>query len=207
MKRKTSFLIASAIAAAALPAIAQMPTTPPGAPEISRVLPGSYVVESSHTQVAFRVNHLGFSFYHGIFGDITGSMTIDPKVPNKAKVSIEIPIAKIQTTSTALNEHLQKPEFFDAAKFPTAHFESTSVVAHGMKARISGKLTIKGITKPVVLDTQFVGAGKSMMGAEAAMGFTATTTIKRSDYGISYGIPLVPDEVPLVIEAAFEKAK
>ncbi|SDC46861.1 Polyisoprenoid-binding protein YceI [Sphingomonas sp. YR710] len=208
MKRIHSLLLATTFVAVTIPALAQMPTTPPGAPDPTRVVAGTYTVEPSHSQVAFTVNHLGFSFYRGIFGDITGSMTLDPKTPAGAKVSIDIPITKVVTTAEKLNEHLQKPEFFDSAKFPTAHFESTSVVAKGMTATISGNLTIKGVTKPVVLKAKFVGAGHSMLpGGSIAMGFEATTTVKRSDFGISYGIPLVPDDVPLDIAVAFEKAK
>jgi polyisoprenoid-binding protein YceI len=153
--------------------------------------------------VTFTVNHLGFSTYRGIFGAITGSMTLDPKAPAKAKVSIDIPMSGITTTVEKLDEHLKTPDFFDAAKYPTAHFESTSVRVSGKTAKISGNLTIKGVTKPVVLDTVFVGAG-TMMG-KRTVGFDATTTVKRSDFGVSYGIPLVPDAVPLQISVAFEK--
>ena len=196
-------LLAGIYMAATLPAIAQMPTTPPGTSDTRRVIAGTYMVDPGHSQVAFTVNHLGFSTYHGIFGDVTGSMSIDPKAPAKAKVSIDIPIQGIATTSAKLNEHLLGPDFFDAAKHPTAHFESTSIRASGKSARISGNLTIKGVTKPVVLDAVFVGAG-TMMG-KRTVGFDATTTIKRSDFGVSYGIPLVPDAVPLQISVAFEK--
>jgi len=208
MKRTPLFLLAATIAATTLPVFAQMPTTPPGAPDAARVSGGSYTADPGHSQVAFTVNHLGFSLYRGIFGEISGTMTLDPKAPAKAKVSIDVPIDKVVTTSTKLNEHLMKPEFFDAAKFPTAHFESTSIVAKGMTAMITGNLTIKGVTKPVVLKAKFIGAGKSMMpGGSEAIGFEATTSIKRSDFGVSYGIPLVPDLVPLDISVAFEKAK
>lgn len=187
----------------ALPIAAQMPKTPPGTSDIRGVTAGTYTVDPSHSQVSFTVNHLGFSTYRGLFGAITGSMTIDPKAPAKAKVSIDIPMSGITTTVAKLDEHLKKPDFFDAAKYPTAHFESTSVRPSGKTARISGNLTIKGVTKPVVLDAVFVGAG-TMMG-KRTIGFDAKTTIKRSDFGVSYGIPLVPDDVPLEIFVAFEK--
>jgi polyisoprenoid-binding protein YceI len=133
-------------------------------------------------------------------------MTIDPKAPAKAKVAIDIPMSGITTTVKELDEHLKAADFFDAAKYPTARFESTSVRVTGPKtAKIAGNLTVKGVTKPVVLDTVFVGAG-TMMG-KRTIGFDATTTVKRSDFGVSYGIPLVPDAVPLQISVAFEKAE
>ncbi|MGC6331330.1 YceI family protein [Rhizorhabdus sp. FW153] len=199
----TAFALVMGISIAAVPLAAQMPKAPPGSSDVRRVTAGTYTVDPGHSQVTFTVNHLGFSTYRGLFGSLTGSMTIDPKAPAKAKVSIDIPMSGITTTVEKLDEHLKAPDFFDAAKYPTAHFESTSVRAMGKTAKISGNLTIKGVTKPVVLDAVFVGAG-TMMG-KRTIGFDATTTIKRSDFGVSYGIPLVPDAVPLQISVAFEK--
>ena len=199
-----SLLLSLGIAVTPLAAIAQeMPKTPPGTPDVGQVVAGTYTVDPGHSQVAFTVNHLGFSTYRGLFGDVTGSMTIDPKMPDKAKLSIDIPISGLRTTIAALDEHLKKPDFFDADKYPTAHFEATTIRASGKSARITGNLTLKGVTKSVVLEASFVGAG-TMMG-KRTVGFDATTTIKRSDFGVSYGIPLVPDAVPLQISVAFEK--
>lgn len=209
MKRLTLSLTALMVATATLPVLAQMPTTQPGAQIAARVTGGEYKADPSHTQVGFTVNHLGFSFYRGIFGDVAGTLTLDPKAPENAKVSIDIPMSGLSTTSAALTEHMKKPEFFDAAKFPTAHFESTAVKVSGNNATITGNLTIKGVTKPVTLKAEFVGAGdmfNPMSKAKMAqVGFEATTTIKRSDFGVSYGIPLVSDEVPLTISVAFMK--
>ena len=197
-------LIAGLTLAAALPAAAQdMPKTPPGSSDTSRITAGTYSVDPQHSQVGFTVNHLGFSTYRGLFGSVTGSMVIDPKTPAKAKVSIDIPMSGLVTTVEELDKHLLGKDFFDAAKYPAAHFESTSVVPSGKTARITGNLTMKGVTKPVVLDASFVGAGV-MMG-KRTVGFDATTTILRSDFGVSYGIPLVPDAVPLTISVAFER--
>jgi polyisoprenoid-binding protein YceI len=154
----------------------------------------------------WRVNHLGFNDYFGIFGDAKGTLTLDPAKPTAATVQIEIPIASVATSNAELTEHLKKPEFFDAAKFATATFKSTSVTVDGTSAKISGDLTIKGVTKPVVLYAQFSGAGVGPMNKKDTIGFHAETKIKRSDFGISYGVPFVPDEVPLQISVAFEKA-
>ncbi|TZG29619.1 YceI family protein [Sphingomonas montanisoli] len=206
---KTPLILAAVGGLIALPVIAQMPKEAPGAADPSRVTAGTYKADPGHTQVGFNVMHLGFSYYRGLFGDISGTLTLDPKAPDKAKVSIDVPIAGVVTTHEKLNEHLKGADFFDAAKFPTAHFESTSVKVSGTKAVIAGNLTIKGITKPVTLDAHFVGAGKMFNPMTKAnseqVGFEATTTIKRSDFGVSYGIPLVPDAVPLTISVAFEK--
>jgi polyisoprenoid-binding protein YceI len=202
-------LIATALAATALVGIPVIAQNAPslGTPDVSRVKAGSYTVDPTHTQILFEVNHLGFSHYFGIFGDATGTMTLDPAKPEAASVAIDIPIAKVVTTSPELNAHLQKADFFDAAKFPTATFRSTSVTVSGDTAKIAGNLTIRGITKPVILDTRFVGAGSHPMTGAPALGFAATTKIKRSDFGVSYGIPMVPDEVDLKINVAFDGKK
>lgn len=98
-----------------------------------------------------------------------------------------------------------KPDFFGPA--PTdAKFVSTSVIAKGTTAKITGNLTLNGVTKPVVLDSRFSGAGANPFNKKATVGFHATTTIKRSDFGVMYGIPVVSDNVKLDISVAFEKA-
>jgi len=202
-------LIATTLAATALVGIPVIAQNAPslGTPDVSRVVAGNYTVDPAHTQILFEVNHLGFSQYFGIFGDITGKMTLDPANPSAASVSIEVPIAKVTTTSAALNEHLLNADFFDAAKYPTATFRSTSVTVNGETAKIAGNLTIKGVTRPVVLDARFIGAGNHPMTGAPALGFAAKTTIKRSDFGVSYGIPMVPDAVDLKINVAFDGQK
>ncbi|MDX3884007.1 MAG: YceI family protein [Sphingomonas sp.] len=201
-------MIAAALAvtsAVAIPVIAQMPTTAPGAKDPSRVKAGTYTVDSAHTQVLFEVNHLGFNDYFGLFGNATGTLKLDPANPAAASVAIEIPIAKVATNSDGLTKHLLGPDFFDAAKFPTATFKSTSITVDGNDAKITGDLTIKGVTKQVVLDAEFEGAGVGPMNKKDTVGFEAETKIRRSDFGISYGIPMVPDQVELKISVAFER--
>ncbi len=193
------------LAALSMPVVAQAPMTKPGAADASRVKAGTYTVDSNHTQILFKVDHLGFNSYWGIFGGATGSLTMDPAKPDAASVSIEIPLSGLVTTSAKLNEHLAKPDFFDSAKFPTATFKSTRVTVSGTTAKIAGNFTLHGVTKPIVLDAKFTGAGESPMGKAATVGFEATTSIKRSDFGVSYGTALVSDVVPLEITVAFEK--
>ncbi|MDN4633265.1 YceI family protein [Sphingomonas sp. PvP056] len=203
--QRTPLFLAAIAAIAAAPLVAQMPTTPPGTRSVAKVAAGTYKVDTGHTQVVFSLNHLGFSEYTGQFTQPTGSMTIDPKNPAAAKVEIAFPIAKVSTTVAALDEHLQKPEFFDAAKFPEARFVSTKVAVNGMNATITGNLTLHGVTKPVVLNAKFIGAGPSLFGAHKTnVGFAATTSIKRSDFGVNGYLPLVGDKVDLTINAAFE---
>lgn len=197
-------MLAAALALVTTPLFAQTMAVP-GSRDPARVVPGTYKVDSGHTQVLFTVNHLGFSEYTGQFTQPSGTLVLDPKHPSAAKVEIVFPIDKVSTTVPALDAHLKRADFFDAAKFPEGRFVSTSVVANGNMATITGNLTLKGVTRPVVLAARFIGAGAAPMGAKKTnIGFAATTTIKRSDFGISYGVPLVSDRVDLVINAAFE---
>ncbi|TPG18702.1 polyisoprenoid-binding protein [Sphingomonas koreensis] len=199
---------AALLAFAAVPALAQqMPSEAPGTPDPSRVVAGTYQVNTDHTQLLFTVSHLGFSEYTGMFTNPTGTLTLDPAHPAADKVEVTFPIAKVRTTVPELDTHLQTADFFDAAKYPTAHFVSTKVTVIGDgAATIDGNLTLHGVTKPVSLDARFVGAGKGIMGPpNPNIGFAATTTIKRSDFGLSGGIPLISDDVLLTINAAFEQ--
>ena len=101
--------------------------------------------------------------------------------------------------------HLASADFFEVEKYPAGRFVSTSVVVDGTKAKITGDLTLKGVTKPVVLDAQLMGAGANPMSKAQTVGFTATSTIKRSDFNLGYAAPVVSDEVKLKITAAFER--
>lgn len=199
---------------AAVPLVAQGMQAP-GAKDASRVTAGNYTVDPNHTLVGWRVNHLGFNDYFGIFGSATGTLTIDPKNLAAAKVDITIPVSKVTTASAGLTDHLLragkdggKPDFFGPTP-ADAHFVSTEIKVgdDGDEATITGNLTLNGITKPVTLEAEFTGAGKMPMeGAKETVGFEAEATIKRSDFGISMGIPMVSDEVELEITVAFEKA-
>lgn len=196
----------------AAPLVAQGMMKAPGAPDASRVTGGTYAVEKTHSQIRWTVNHFGFNDYFGIFGEPTGTLTLDPKKPNAAKVEIDIPVSQLATSSKGLTEHMLRAgkdgkaaDFFEVAKHPSAKFVSTSVTAKGMEAKINGNLTLNGVTKPVILDAKFVGAGANPFNKKETVGFHARTKIKRSDWGITYAAPLVADEVALDISVAFEK--
>lgn len=206
-------LAALALTAAAATIVVAQNAGVPGAPDKSRVTAGTYVADAGHTMVVWEVDHLGFSRYSGIFGDVTGTLVIDPANPAAAKVDVTIPVAKVTTASAGLTSHLLragkdggKPDFFGAAP-ADAKFVSTSVVvdAEGDEAKVMGNLTLNGVTRPVTLDVDFYGAGMNAYNKKETVGFQAEATIKRSDFGIAYGVPAVSDEVELEIHAAFEK--
>ncbi len=208
------FLIVTGLAtmaAIAVPVIAQMPTSPPGSKDASKVVAGTYAADPGHSLIAWEVTHFGFSPYHGLITGVSGTLKIDPANLAASSVEVTIPIkaaapfAGVASGNAKLDAHLATADFFDAEKFPTASFKSTRVTVKGDEAKIEGNLTIRGVTKPVVLDAEFVGAGINPFVKKPTVGFKAETTIKRSDFGINYGIPLVTDEVKLDIAAAFEK--
>ena len=201
--------------AIATPLIAQQASQLPGSKNPAAVSGGTYTVDSAHTLVSWRVDHFGFNDYFGIFGDATGTLVIDPKNPAAAKVDITIPVSKVTTANPGLTAHLlkpapegAKPDFFGANP-ADARFVSTSVAVDddGDEAKITGNLTLNGVTRPVVLDAEFVGAGKmpAQMGGKENVGFHAETTIKRSEFGIAFAIPMVSDAVELDISVAFQK--
>ena len=196
----------------AAPVIAQQ-MQKPGSKSTAAITGGTYTVDPNHTLIGWRVDHMGFNDYFGIFGDSTGTLTLDPKKLNAAKVDITIPVSKLTTASAGLTAHMLrsgkdggKPDFFGPTP-ADAHFVSTMVMAKGMKAMIHGNLTLNGVTKPIILDAEFAGAGKAppMMGGKENVGFHAKGNIKRSDFGVMMGIPIVSDNVALDITVAFQK--
>lgn len=212
MRRIASLTTLFALAVVAVPVVVAQGPSAPGAPDKSRVTAGTYAADPAHTMVVWRVDHLGFSNYTGIFGDVTGTLVLDPANPAAAKVDVTIPVSKVTTASAGLTAHLLragkdggKPDFFGPAP-ADARFVSTAVVLDddGTEAKVTGNLTLNGVTRPVTLDVEFHGAGMGMSKKET-VGFEAETTIKRSDFGVLYGIPFVSDEVKLDIHAAFEK--
>ena len=204
--RKTLLAIALATTAAiGLPVIAQMPSAPPGKPDASIVTAGTYALEGSHSQVIFSYSHFGLTDNVGLLSGGTGTLTLDPKAPQNAALSVEVPINTIRTTIAKLDEEFQGDKFFDAAKFPTAKFVSTSVKVDGEDAEILGNLTIKGVTKPVRLTAEFEAAGVNPFNKKLTVAFEGKTTINRSDFGLGAAVPLVSDQVELKIVAAFEK--
>ena len=182
----------------------------PGAPDPARVIAGTYTADPAHSLVEFEVNHFGFNEYFGIFGDVSGTLEIDPDNLESAKVDVIIPIVSVTTASAELTGHLlrpakngESPDFFGPDPKP-ARFRSTSVSVDEMMAEITGDLTINGITKSVTLEAEFTGAGINPFNKKRTVGFEAETEIMRSDFGVNYGIPLVSDEVELEISVAFE---
>lgn len=195
---------------AALPAVAQtppnLPKAPPGSANPALVKAGTYKVEPYHTQISFSLDHMGFTPFMGELSEASGSLTLDPSKLAAAKLDISVPISSIHTSSSKLTEELISPQFFDAKQFPTATFVSTAVAPTGpLTAKVTGNLTLHGVTKPVTLVAKFYGAGTNFMSKKPSVGFIGAGKIKRSDFGIGYGIPLVGDDVTIAFAAAFDQ--
>lgn len=212
--RLLKFAAPAILALAAAPMIAQMPAELPGKADKARVVAGTYAADANHSLIGWKVNHLGFSDYFGLFGDVTGTLTLDPANPAAAKVTATIPVSKIITANPALTAHLlrapakagDKPDFFGPSP-ADATFVSTGVIpaADGASATINGNFSLNGVTKPVAIVATFTGAGVNPMSKAATIGFSGKATIKRSDFGLTAFVPFVSDEVQLDITMAFEK--
>lgn len=172
----------------------------------------NYNLDPYHTTIGFKVKHLMITNVKGVFDKFKGTVVIDEKDITKSKVSVSIEMASINTNIAPRDEHLRSGDFFDAAKHPVMTFESTKVERAGAdKLKVTGNLTIKGVTKQVVLNVDGPsGEIKSPQGV-VKRGASATVTINRQDFGVSWnkkldsGGAVVGDEVQISIEAELDK--
>jgi len=205
---KISLLAALGLSLLAAPLAAQPAQSPTNsAAAIQSITAGDYRLDPDHTQVLWSVDHMGFSRLSGMVGEMSGTLRLDPARPQAASLEVQIPLSGLRVTSNGFAQHLQTPDLFDTAKFPSARFVSRKVEVRGQTATITGDLTLHGVTRPVVLEARFYGAGANPMNKAETVGFSATGQLKRSDFGLGYGVPAVSDVVNLEINAAFEKVK
>lgn len=160
----------------------------------------TYTMDPAHTQVVAQWNHFGFSNPTIHFGQIDGTVTYDPDNVEASSVQVTIPLAGMDSGVEAFNEHLRTADFFDIAQHPEVTFRSTSVKALGAdRMRVTGDLTMHGITRPVDLAVTVNGVGTHAMTGQPAAGFDAEATILRSDFGLDMYAPTVSDEIKLRI--------
>lgn len=162
-----------------------------------------YDIDASHSAVVFGWNHFGFSNPSARFDKIEGSVLLDKDDLTKSSISVSLPVESLDTDVAKLDEALKGPDFLDAAKYPTITFKSTKVEKTSEnRLRITGDLTVHGVTKPVTLSAKVNKIGifeiPGVTKAQAA-GFDATTVIRRSDFGVTKYVPAVSDEIPVSI--------
>jgi polyisoprenoid-binding protein YceI len=167
----------------------------------------SWATDPAHSEVDFTIRHGGVSNVHGRFGGVKGTLVYNEADITKATVTVTIDTTTVNTGVDARDAHLKTDAFFDVAKFPTASFTSSGVVRNGNRLTVNGNLTLHGVTKPIVLDVEGPSTPVEGMDHKAHSGFSATTTISRTAFGIGTGFPsvMLSDEVKLTIELEIVK--
>ena len=182
-------------------------------PAAAPVPTGAYKIDKAHTSLIFRVSHLGFSTFTGRFTGVDADLQFDARNPVASRVNVDIDPRSIQSDNAPAGflQSLAGKDWLDAERFPEMSFRSRSIEPAGSGAfRIRGDLTLHGVTRPIVLDAKYNGgyAGHPY-DPNARIGFSAQGSFKRSDFGVSYGIPEagttfgVGDEVDVILETEF----
>lgn len=162
-------------------------------------------IDPNHSEADFAIKHMSISTVHGTFRGISGTITYDPTNLAKSGVEASIEVASVDTGVAARDTHLKSTDFFDAEKYPTMTFKSTSVKKAGNHYDVTGELTLHGVTKPVVLTLEDPGKTEiGMDGKSVHRGFTATTTINRNDFGLSWNGTLKSGDAMLGTDVRIE---
>ncbi len=162
----------------------------------------TWISDPVHSEIDFTITHLSISNVHGRFGKVAATLVYDPADVTRSNVTATIDVSTVDTGEEARNTHLKTPDFFDFAQFPTATFKSTGVARSGDGLAVTGNLTLHGVTRPVVLNVEGPTGPVQGMDKKQHSGFSATTTISRSAFGIGPKFPpsIVGDEVKLSLD-------
>ncbi len=167
----------------------------------------TWQLDTAHTVVSFTAKHMMITKVRGIFKGVTGTVAFDEVDPANSRVEVTIPAATIETGMEPRDNHLRSADFLDAESYPAITFVSSGIAPKGDRWTISGDLTIRGVTRPVVLDADALGIVMGMDGRRHA-GFEATTKIRRSEWGLTWNVGLeaggwlVSDEIAIDLEVA-----
>jgi len=167
----------------------------------------TWVIDKNHSQVNFQIRHLGVSNVRGSISGVTGTVVWDDKDPSKSSVEATIDATTVSTNNEKRDTHLKSPDFFNVEKFPTLTFKSTSVTSSDGKLQIVGDLTLTGVTKSVTLLVDGPSAPQKGTGGKMVTGFSATGTLKRSDFnfGSKFSSPVLGDDVQFTIDVEANK--
>jgi polyisoprenoid-binding protein YceI len=167
--------------------------------------PGAWLIDPVHSAIVWTIGHNnGVGTVYGRFDSFAGTIIADPAHPERSSVEVTVDASSLDTAVAARDEHLRTPDFFNVAAFPSLSFKSsgvTPVAGESGLFDVAGDLTILGVSRPLTVRAKFHGAGKDMKGVPVA-GFSAGFSIKRSDFGMAFGIPGIGDEVN--VQLAFE---
>lgn len=178
------------------------------ASSVTLAAPVDYKIDPTHTATVFSWNHFGFSTPSANFTDIQGVIKVDNAKPANSSVEVTIPLSSVNTNVPALDKEFQEEAWFNAAKYPNITFKSTKVETKDKKHfKITGDLTVKGVTKSVVLDAVLNKQGEHPMAKVPAIGFNATTSFNRSAFGIGNYVPNVGDKITVNITTEATAAK
>ena len=199
MKLRTALLAAAL--AMPMPALAQVSQDPSLAPA------GEYTIDKAHTRIQWRLSHLGTSWYNGWFKTFDARLNFDPAAPEKSTLEATIDTTSVTTLDPKFDEEIASAKFLDASSTPKITFKATGLTKTGAgTGTMTGDLTLHGVTKPVTFDVTFVGGMQSPMKNAYVIGFSATTTFKRSEFGIKEYLDFgLGDEVTVTVDTEFDK--
>jgi polyisoprenoid-binding protein YceI len=165
---------------------------------------GTYGMDTSHTSVHWSISHLGLSIYTARFDRVNGTLEWNAAAPERSTLTADIDAASVSTGLPSFDDKLEGTDYFSAAAHPRITFVSTAIERTGpTTGRVTGNLTMRGVTRPVVMDVTFNGGMFNMFARTHAIGFSATTTINRSDWGLTANLPVIGEQVTIRIETEF----
>lgn len=159
----------------------------------------NYTIDPAHTYPYFKISHLGFSTMMGRFNTSEGKLTFD-EAKGTGSVEITIDANSVDTAHEKRDKHLRSQDFLNTTEFPTITFKSTKASLKGGKGTVDGNITIMGVTKPITLNVSAIKCGTHPFNKKEMCGFDATAKLKRSDFGIKYGLPAIGDDMELMFE-------
>jgi len=194
-------LLAAALILAPAPALAQVST------DYSLAPAGAYAIDPAHTRIMWRLSHLGTSFYNGWFAKFDAKLNFNPSAPENSTLEASIDTASVFTLDPKFNEEIASAKFLDSSKTPTITFKATGLTKTGANTgTMTGDMTLHGVTKPVTFEVTFVGGMQSPMKNAYVIGFSATATFKRSDFGITEYLNFgLGDEITVTVDTEFDK--
>lgn len=159
----------------------------------------TYQIDPVHTSLVFRVKHMNTAYVYGMFRDVKGTVIVNEANPARSSINIEVDANSVYTANEQRDNHLRSPDFFNTRQFPTIRFASTEVrKVNATTVQVKGNLTIRGVTRPITANVVLTGRGKNQQGRDL-IGFETTFNIRRSEFGIRYGLLGLGDEVRVIL--------